>query len=86
MLAPSVQYNTRKCRFPVESPSEDNPLNLVRRDRIVGAVVELGRRGLSWAAMRWACSRLPPFVREAVIPVVRKLWQEMEAERPQALS
>ena len=33
----------------------------------------------AWPAICWACSRVPPFDRYAVIPVARNVWQHVEA-------
>lgn len=45
----------------------------VQRDPVRGAVVELDRPGLSSPAMAWACVRVPPFSRWAVMPIARKV-------------
>ena len=35
-------------------------------------------------AICWACSRVPPFDRYAVIPVARNVWQHVEGGSPAA--
>ena len=40
--------------------------------------------GELWAAIRWACSTVPPFSKNCVMPVARNLWQDAprRARRP----
>jgi hypothetical protein len=43
--------------------SYHDTLDLVERNLIARAIIELGRLGDSWLAICWACSMVPPFSR-----------------------
>ena len=58
------------------------PFNLVEGDLVRAAVVEAVVRELSWLAICWAISSLPPFRRYSVMPVARKLWQPIFVSMP----
>jgi hypothetical protein len=53
--------------------SYHNTLDLIEREGVGGAIVELVVFGEAWAAICCACSSVPPFVRYVVMPVARNV-------------
>jgi hypothetical protein len=53
-------------------------LDLIERNLIPDAIIKLRSTGRLMRSDCCACSRVPPFGRYAVIPVARKVWQQVE--------
>jgi len=54
--------------------SNHDPLDLIEAHLIAAAIIELRRARGGVIRHRGDFSSVPPFLREAVIPIARKLW------------
>jgi hypothetical protein len=78
-----------RCRpFPREHSrcphrSNRNSLDLIERDFIAGAIIQLRR---ARAFVRRHELRVPPASRYAVIPVARKVWQPILTFKPRLVA
>lgn len=61
---------------------QPNPLNLIEAERVARPVIELVVRVDSSAAIPAAVSMVPPFSRNTVMPMARKVWQQAAVESP----